>query len=78
MQKSQHTERYQKLVLELRVARTRAKLTQRQVAEKLDVYNSYVSKVETGERKIDVIELAEFCHVYGLTLSQFLRQIDLD
>lgn len=78
MEKSQHTERYQKLVLELRVARTRAQLTQKEVAEKLDVYNSYVSKVESGERKIDVFELAEFCHLYGLTLSQFLKQIDLD
>ena len=78
MEKSQHTEKYRKLITELKVARVRADLTQQEVAEKLGVYNSYVSKCESGERKIDVVELAEFCHVYGLTLSQFLKQIELD
>lgn len=78
MEKTQHTEQYQKLVRELKVARVRAGLKQQEVATKLGVYNSYVSKCESGERKIDVVELAQFCHLYGITLSQFLKQIELD
>jgi transcriptional regulator with XRE-family HTH domain len=78
MEKSQHTAAYRKLVLELKVARIRAGLTQRQAARKLKVYPSYVSKCELGERKVDVVELAAFCHAYGLTLSAFLREVGID
>lgn len=78
MQKSQHTALYRKMVLELKVARIRAGLTQRDVAKKLKVYRNYVSKVESGERKLDVLELAEFCHLYGVTLSEFLKTVGVD
>jgi transcriptional regulator with XRE-family HTH domain len=78
MTKSQHTQLYRKLVLELKIARIRAGLTQRDVAKKLKTYKTYVSKVESAERKIDVVELAEFCHLYGTTLSAFLKTIPLD
>ena len=39
---------------------------------------SFVSKIESGERRIDVVELAEFCRLYGLTLSDFLEQAGID
>lgn len=78
MAKSQHTNQYRLLIRELRVARVRAGMTQQEVAKRLGVYNSYVSKCESGERKIDVIELARFCHLYGITLSAFLKTIELD
>jgi len=69
---------YKKLVLELKIARIRAGLTQGDVAKKLKAYKSFISKCESGERKIDVIELAEFCHIYGLTLTEFLKIVGLD
>jgi transcriptional regulator with XRE-family HTH domain len=78
MNKSQHTAKYKKLVRELKVARVRAGLTQLDVAAKLGVYTSFVSKCESGERKVDVIELAEFCHVYGLRVSQLLALIGIN
>jgi len=78
MTKRQHAARYRALARELRVARVRADLTQQQVAARLGVYSSFVSKCETGERTLDVLELAELCHVYGLTLSQFLAQAGVD
>ena len=77
MQKSQHTRKYQKLLNALRQARKDAGLTQLEVAEKLDTYASYVSKCESGERRIDVIELAGFCRVYGVELGDFLGKLDL-
>ena len=40
-------------------------------------YASFVSKVEAGERRLDVIELKQFCKVYGIELVAFLRSAGL-
>ena len=61
MDKSQHTAAYRRLTAASREARERAGLTQQQLAERVRVYASFVSKVESGERRIDVIELAVLC-----------------
>lgn len=78
MPKSQHTRKYHRLLLTLREARERAGLTQLDVAEKLSTYASYVSKCESGERRIDVAELADFCRLYRVSLVDFLRSVGLD
>lgn len=57
MQKSTHTREYAILRAELRAARERAGLTQRELAARLKVPHSWVAKVEAGERRIDVVEL---------------------
>ena len=77
MEKSQFTTAYQRLTAALRKARESADLTQAEVAEKLGLYGSFVSKVEAGERRIDVIELSQFCKVYGVDLVAFLRSAKL-
>jgi len=41
------------------------------------VYARFMSKVESGERRIDVIELKQFCRVYGVELAAFLRSAGL-
>lgn len=58
MRKSTYTTEYTALVKELRSLRAAASLTQRALAAKLAVPPSWVAKVESGERRIDVIE---FC-----------------
>lgn len=78
MQKSQHTRNYEQLLDELRQARKTAGLTQGEVAKKLGTYATFVSKCEAGERRIDVIELAAFCKVYGVKLTDFLHTLGLD
>ena len=77
MEKSQHTTAYTKLTAALRQAREAAGLTQAEVAEKLSLYASFVSKVEAGERRLDVVELKQFCKVYGVELVIFLRSAGL-
>ncbi len=77
MQKSPYTANYQRLLEALRQARKDAGLTQIDVAERLGTYASYVSKCESGERRIDVIELAEFCRLYGVGLLTFLKRVGL-
>lgn len=65
MTRSVYTTRYatlKRLVLE---ARQRAGLTQADVARRLRKPQSYISKVEAGERRIDVVELLDLMDVLG-------------
>lgn len=55
-------------------ARESARLTQREVGEKIGRPQSYVSKCESGERRVDVIELAEFAALYDRPLGWFVPQ----
>jgi transcriptional regulator with XRE-family HTH domain len=65
MQKSVHTKEYKALRAELRAVRDKAGLSQRDLAAKLGVPHSWVAKVEAGERRIDVVELAWFFSACG-------------
>lgn len=78
MPKSRYSIRYEKLLQALRAARKEAGLTQTQVAKHFRTHASFVSKVEAGERRIDVVELADFCRIYSIKLGAFLKQAGLD
>lgn len=78
MQKSQHTKKYRRLLEALREARLRAGMKQTDVSEKLSSYSTFITKVEAGERRIDVIELAELCHLYGIKLQSFLKSLQIE
>lgn len=56
-------------------ARKRAELTQQQVAARLGTPQSYVSKYENGERKLDVIEFIEVCEALGLSSAQAIEDV---
>jgi len=38
--------------------------------------NSYIAKVESGEKRLDVLELREFCRVCGITTYEFTKRLD--
>jgi transcriptional regulator with XRE-family HTH domain len=65
MTKSIHTSEYATLRQELRAARQWAGLSQRGLAARLKVTHSWVAKVETGERRVDVIEFCWFIAACG-------------
>ena len=67
-----HSEPYQEFLRRLRSARQSAGLTQWDVARHLKRPQSYVSKCESGERRVDVIELAEFARLYKKKIDFFL------
>lgn len=71
MQKSTHTKEYKALRAELRAIREKAGLSQRELASKLSVPHSWVAKVEAGERRIDVVELAWLVSACGGDLVSF-------
>jgi transcriptional regulator with XRE-family HTH domain len=72
MRGSIHSPHYRSFLRKLRQARKDAKLLQEQVAKRLKRHQSYVSKCESGERRLDVIELCAFARLYRRPLSFFL------
>lgn len=60
----------------LKEARLRAKLTQIELAQRLDETQSFVSKCERGERRLDLVQLRAFCKPLGITLSNFVAEFD--
>ncbi|MFL5245113.1 MAG: multiprotein-bridging factor 1 family protein [Gemmataceae bacterium] len=66
MKKSVHTPEYASLKSELRASRARAGLSQRDLAARLKVPHSWVAKVESGERRIDLVEFCWFVAACGV------------
>lgn len=67
-----HTPDYQRMLGRLKAAREAAGLTQAVVAAHFGRPQSFVSKVEHGERRIDPLELHEFAKLYGKPITDFL------
>lgn len=60
----------------LRDYRAKSGMTQVELAHKLNVTQSYVSKIERGERVLDIIQLRVICHCLGTTLPDFVAQLE--
>lgn len=56
----------------LRQIRLDANLTQAALAERLGQSQSYVSKYESGEQRLDLVELGEICKAVGISLRDFV------
>jgi transcriptional regulator with XRE-family HTH domain len=70
---TRHPERYRTLLLRLREARKAAGMSQEEVAAALGARQKYISKIETGERRIDPLELQELAELYGKPIQFFLE-----
>lgn len=57
------TNRHAALIKMLVEARERAGITQTEYAKQLGEYQSYVARLESGQRRIDVVEFLEFAHI---------------
>jgi transcriptional regulator with XRE-family HTH domain len=66
MARSTHHPEYQELLGLLRDLRERAGITQVSLAASLGNTQTFVSKIERGERRIDVIEFIEICDALGV------------
>ena len=76
MEKTIHTEEYAALLGLLRESRRAARLTQVDLARKIRQSQSFVSKAEVGERRLDVIQLRTMCHGLGTTLPAFVARLE--
>ncbi len=60
----------------LRKLRTEKGLRQTDLAEKLGEPQSYVSKYESGEQRLDLLELKSLCEALGVTLIEFVKRFE--
>lgn len=68
-----YPEEYKQVREKLRSARPESGLTQEEVAKKLGKPQSYISKSEGGERRLDVTELKKFADLYKKNINYFIK-----
>lgn len=75
MPKSVFTRRYKIFREELESARLEAELSQEQLAKKVGWDQTFVSKIERGVRRLDVVELIAICEALGIDPGDFVKDL---
>jgi transcriptional regulator with XRE-family HTH domain len=73
--KSIHTTRHEKLCMLLRHARKKAGLTQEELNQRLGKYKTFVSKYESGERRLDVLEFIDIAETLQIDAASILNAV---
>lgn len=73
MTMSRQTKEYAYFVERLRKARQETGLTQVEVAKKLKRPQSHISNVESGQQRVDVVELQFFAKIYDKDINYFIK-----
>ena len=76
MKKNIYTKQRAQLVTLLRELRIEAGLTQTELAARIEKDQTLVSKFESGERRLDVLEIREICLALGITFEEFARRLE--
>ncbi len=71
LEEQQYQETYQRFLARLREARRQAGLTQEEAARRLGKPQSFLSKCESGERRVDFVELLALAKLYGVDVGFF-------
>lgn len=70
-----HDARYKRLIETLAAARRAAGISQVELAKRLGRRQQFVSKFESGERRLDVVEFADIGRALGVDLSALISEI---
>ena len=76
--KTIHEPRYGILIVQLKKARLAAGLTQYQVAIALGWRRNLISYIETGQRRIDILELLALARLYGIAVPRLVELLEAD
>jgi transcriptional regulator with XRE-family HTH domain len=68
-------QKYEYFRSELKKARLSSGLLQKDLAKLLHRPQSYISKIESGERSIDIVELINYCQAIGIDSAKFIKRI---
>ena len=74
MAKGFQDERYRRLIGKLVEQRKACGWSQRELAVKLGQHQQFVSRYEIGERRLDVVEFADICHILGLDSASMVAE----
>lgn len=75
MSKSLGSPRHKALIALLVEKREAAGLTQAQLAEKLGEYQSFVARLESGQRRVDVVEFLELADLLGFSAAKEMEKL---
>lgn len=78
MEKSLQTRKHRQLAELLRTIRIESGLTQVDIAERLGETQSAVSKVESGQRRLDLVQLQTYCKAVGISLRDLVTRWEQD
>lgn len=70
-----YSEEYQLLIKTLRDARTEKGITQQKLAQAMNRPQSFIAKIESGERRLDVIEFAHVAQLLGIDPAPLLQSV---
>jgi len=73
MGRSIYSKDYKEIISRLKQVRIDSGLSQQAVADKLNKPQSYISKIESGERRLDVAEIKKFSEIYKKDISHFIK-----
>ncbi len=72
---SVYSDEYQRVINALKKARKERGITQAQLAESLGKPQSFIAKVESGERRLDVVEFVYLARMIGVNTNEVLDSI---
>ena len=76
--RSSRKQRERKILLEVvRELRKQRNLTQDQLAKSMGVKQAFISKYETGERRLDFLDLVAICDVMGVSIVKFAEKFEI-
>lgn len=75
MKKNIYTPRKKKLCDLLREKRENAGISQVELGQKLSIPQTYVSKYERGQKRLDIFELIEICNAIGIDIKDIIDDI---
>lgn len=76
MKKNIYTKQRTQLETLLRELRAEAELSQTELAARIEKDQTFISKYEIGERRLDILEIREICLAIGITLEEFARRLE--
>lgn len=71
-----HSQAHRRLCILLKQLREEQGVTQATLAAKLKVPQSFVSKVESGERRLDILELRQVCVALDVPLRKMVQRLE--
>jgi transcriptional regulator with XRE-family HTH domain len=76
MEKTIYAGEYGAFTMKLKAVRELSGVTQQELANKLGCTQGFISKCESGELRLDIIQLKSWCEALGFSLSEFVREFE--
>lgn len=71
-----HSKRYKSFCEVLKLEREKRSFKQKALADMLGIKQSFISKTEKGDRRLDIIELLEYCEAMGISFTDFAFRLE--